>query len=48
MSVDTLNREQFIALREEFFQKNFLKKNALRASMEFSLLIEEQIHRLAG
>jgi len=48
MPAETLNKDQFIALREDFFQKNFLKKNALRASMEFSLLIEEQIHRLAG
>jgi [protein-PII] uridylyltransferase len=48
MSVEISNRDQFTALREVFFQRNFLKKNALNASMEFSLLIEEQIHRLAG
>src|SRR3989339_1727551 len=48
MSIEVSNKGQFTASREIFFQKNFLKKNALRASMEFSLLIEEQIHRLAN
>ena len=48
MSIEISNKGQFTASRENFFQKNFLKKNALRASMEFSLLIEEQIHRLAN
>jgi [protein-PII] uridylyltransferase len=47
MSIEISNKEQFAALREDFFQKNFVKKNALKASMEFSLLIEEQIHKLA-
>lgn len=48
MSIEISNKEQFTALREDFFQKNFVKKNALKASMEFSLLIEEQIHKLAN
>ena len=48
MSIEVSNKEQFTALREDFFQKNFVKKNALKASMEFSLLIEEQIHKLAN
>lgn len=47
MPVEISNKDQFTALREDFFQKNFLNKNALNASMEFSLLIEEQIHKLA-
>lgn len=47
MSIENLNREKFNALKEVFFQKNFLKKNALKASMEYSLFIEEQIHMLA-
>ena len=48
MSDETLNKENFTSLRDEFFQKNFLKRNALRASMEYSLFIEEQIHKLAN
>lgn len=48
MSNEISNKEQFAALRENFFQKNFVKKNALKASMDFSLLIEEQIHKLAN
>ena len=40
-------RDHFTSLREDFFQKKFVQKNALKASMEFSLLVEEQIHKLA-
>lgn len=48
MSVEISNKDQFTTRREVFFQKNFLNKNALKASMEFSLLIEEQIHKLTN
>jgi [protein-PII] uridylyltransferase len=48
MPVDISNKDHFASLREDFFQKKFVKKNALKASMEFSLLIEEQIHKLAN
>lgn len=47
MAVENSNKEIFLALKEEFFQKTFLNKGALKASMEFSLLVEEQIHKLA-
>src|SRR5665811_185062 len=48
MPIEISNKDQFTALKEDFFQKNFLNKNALKASMEFSLLIEEQILKLAN
>jgi len=48
MSTDILNKDKFSALREDFFQKNFLTKNALKASLEYSLFIEEQIYKLAN
>ncbi len=48
MPAEISNKDKFIALKEDYFQNNFIKKNALNASMEFSLLIEEQIHKLAN
>lgn len=48
MPIEISNKDQFTALREDFIQKNYLKKNALNAGMKFSLLIEEQIHKLAN
>ena len=48
MAIDTSNKSQFKTLREEFFEKNFTKKNALKASMEYSLLVEEQIDKITN
>ncbi len=48
MPADISNKNHFNLLREEFFQRDFVKKNALRASMEFSLFVEEQIYKLAS
>lgn len=48
MAIDTSNKNQFKSLREEFFEKNFAKKNALKASMEYSLLVEEQIDKITN
>lgn len=45
---EVLNKDNFKLLRESFFQSNFLKKNALAASMKYSLFIEEQIQKLAN
>jgi [protein-PII] uridylyltransferase len=48
MQANISNKDNFKTLKEDFFQKNYLKKNALKTSMEYSLLIEEQIYRIAG
>lgn len=48
MTLKNSNKEQFLLKKEEFFQKAFLDRNALKTSMEFSLLVEEQIHMLAS
>ncbi|NWF89981.1 MAG: HD domain-containing protein [Ignavibacteriaceae bacterium] len=46
MPIDSSNKSQFKASKEEFFEKGFGKKNALKASMEYSLLVEEHIQKL--
>lgn len=47
MTNEILNKQNFTLLKETFLQSNFSNKNALKASMEFSLLVEEQIQKLA-
>lgn len=47
MAADTSNKNQFKTIRDKFVEKNFIDKNALKASMEFSLLIEEHIRNFA-
>lgn len=46
MPIDNLIKIQFAVARENYFQNNFLKRNALQASMGYSLLVEEQIHQI--
>lgn len=47
MLADYPNKEKFLTLREDYFQKNYLQKNAYKACLEYSLFIETQIQEIA-